>query len=131
MNQSNKLCETESESRVQIQWQWPGLLGGTDGERPEDPGVHPPDEGHGAGHDLLPLVLGVLPDSLPGLLAGLQAGVAPDVLQTTNITSLLSGPLTASYLDLVQVPDLGEEAEVGLGVLVVPQFDSLDAGVWD
>ena len=97
----NKLCETEqSQSTVAVA----GLLGGTDGERPEDPGVHPPDQRYSPGHDLLPLVLGVLPHHLPGLLASLQAGVAPDVLDNKERHS--NPALSGSYLDLVQVPDL-------------------------
>ena len=102
MNQSNNLTRLRNKLSDNSPGKWPGLLCGTDGEGSEDPGVHPPDEGHGAGHDLLPLVLGVLPDSLPGLLAGLQAGVTPDVLNIKTINlSLIFPPLSRYYLNLV------------------------------
>ena len=59
-------------------------LSGADGQGLQYPGVHPPDQGDSSGHDLLPLVLSVLPDHLPGLLPGLQTLVAPDVLTIRN-----------------------------------------------
>ena len=46
-------------------------LSGTDHQGSQHPAVHPPDQGHRPGHNLLPLVLGVLPYYLPRLLSGL------------------------------------------------------------
>ena len=60
-------------------------LGGADGEGPQHPGVHPPHQRHRPRHDLLPLVLRVLPHQLAGMLPRLQALITPHMLQTHNV----------------------------------------------
>ena len=61
--------------------QMPRLLCWAVGEGLEDPGGHPPHQRHRPRHNLLPLVLGVLPHCLPRRLPRLQALVTPDMLK--------------------------------------------------
>ena len=65
-------------------------LCGAVGKGLKDSGGHPPDQRHRPRHDLLPLVLRVLPHRLPGRLPRLQALVTPDVLKNSFVRSISS-----------------------------------------